>query len=142
MARLSAWWRHLGRPGRIAVIILAVFVGLIAVGLGIPFGGEKASSPSRNTPPRNIAAPIDVKHLPYYDSSWMFTKKEAGNEIDVRTDLHSDDTGRAFAVGVCNVTRSSGGKDVDVWVYDSDGHLLAHHFKEGFFSTHTCVTDH
>jgi hypothetical protein len=142
MARLSAWWRHLGRPGRIAVIILAVVVGLVAIGLAIP-SGDNEGSKKANPPagPGQIAAPNDVKHLPYYDSSWTFTEKEKGT-IEVRTDLHRDDEGREFAAAICNLTRSSGDKDMDVWVFGSDGDLLAHHYKGGFFSSGTCEQDH
>ena len=141
MARLSAWWRHLGRPGRIAVIILAVVVGLVAIGLAIPSGGNEGSKKASPPPgPRQIAAPIDVKHLPYYDSSWTFTEKEEGT-IEVRTDLHRNGEGREFAVAICNLTRSSGDEDKDVLVFGSDGDFIAHQVQESFFSSGTCEKD-
>jgi hypothetical protein len=140
MARLSAWWRHLGRPGRIAVIILAVVVGLAALDLAIPSGDNEGSNKAPPPGPGRIAAPIDVKHLPYYDSSWTFSEKEEGT-IEVRTDLLRDDATRAFAVAVCNLTRSSGDKDKDVLVFGYDGDLLAHHIQESFFSSGTCEKD-
>jgi hypothetical protein len=137
MARLSAWWEHLGRSGRIAVTILAVvvFVVFAAIGPTIPFGGT-----SLPRGPGRIAAPIDVKHLPYYHSSWTFTEKEEGM-IEVRTDIHRDDVGRESAVAVCNLTRSSGDEDKDVLVFGSDGDLLAHHVQASLSSSGTCEKD-
>jgi hypothetical protein len=71
MARLSAWWRHLGRPGRIAVIILAVVIGLVAIGLAIPSGGNEGSekAPPPGPGDKRIEAPLSVKRIPDYDSS-------------------------------------------------------------------------
>jgi hypothetical protein len=142
MVRLSAWWRHLGRPGRIAVIILAVFIGLVALGLAIPSGGNEGSKKASPPGPgdKRIEAPLSVKRLPDYHSSWTFTEKEDGT-IEVRTDIHRDDEGREFAVGICNLTRFSGDEDKDVVVFGSDGDYLAHHLRHSFFSSGTCEPD-
>jgi hypothetical protein len=144
MARLSAWWRHLGRPGRIAVIItLAVVVGLGAIRLVFPSGGNevsKGATPPPGTGEKQIEAPIGVKQLPYYDSSWTFTEAKDGT-IEVRTDLHGSDKAGKVGVEICNLTRSSGDEDRDVEVLDSDGDPLAHHFKESLFSSGTCEKD-
>jgi hypothetical protein len=141
MARLSAWWRHLGRPGRIAVIILAIFVGLAASRLASPSGDNKISKGA--TPPpgpgeKQIAAPIGVKQLPSYDSSWTFTEAKDGT-IEVRTDLHGSHKAGEVGVEICNLTpRSSGDEDRDVEVLGSGGDELAHHFQNSFFSSGTC----
>jgi hypothetical protein len=83
---------------------------------------------------------MGVKQISYYDSSWTFTEAKDG-EINVRTDLHANDKAGKIGVEICNLTRSSGGKDRDVWVYGSHGDPLAHHYKEGFFSSGTCERD-
>jgi hypothetical protein len=142
MARFSAWWRHLGSPGRIAVIILAVVIGLGAIGLAIPSGGNEGSkkAPPPGPGDKRIEAPLSVKRIPEYDSSWTFTLEEDGT-IEVRTDIHRDDEGREFAVGICSLTRSSGDEDRDVVVFGSDGDYLAHHFRHSFFSSGSCEPD-
>jgi hypothetical protein len=141
MARLSAWWRHLGRPGRIAVIILAVVVGLGAL-VAIPSGDNQGSkkAPPPGPGDKRIEAPLLVKRITEYNSSWTFTEKENGT-IEVRTDIHRNDEGREFAVAICNLTRFSGDKDKDVLVFGSDGDLLAHHVQASFFSSTTCEKD-
>lgn len=56
MARFAAWWRRLGRPGKIAIITLAVVVGLVILVAVIPTSendGEEASPP----PPSATQAP-------------------------------------------------------------------------------------
>ena len=147
MSRFSAWWTHLGRPGQIAVIILAVFVGFGAIGLAIPSGDDGSGSGGKVSQPgpdqKKVATPIAVKQLPYYRSSWKFTEEKNGT-IDVRTDLRDNDQGMKFAEAVCDLTRSSGGTDKDVMVYGArgDGEYddLAHHVRGSFFSSDSCVS--
>jgi hypothetical protein len=132
-----------GTPGRIAVIIiLALVVGLGAIRLAFPSGGNEGSKGA--TPPpgpgeKQIEAPIGVKRLPYYDSSWTFTEAKDGT-IEVR-DLHGSDKAGKVGVKICNLTRSSGNEDRDVEVLGSDGDHLAHHFQESLFSSGTCEKD-
>lgn len=143
MARLSAWWRHLGRPGQIALIIGAVVVGLAAIRMVFPSGGNEVSKGT--TPPpgpgeKQIEAPNGVKQLAFYDSSWTFREAKDGT-ILVRTDLHANDKAGKIGVEICNLTRSSGPEDRDVEVLGSNGDQLAHHFHYSIFSSRTCEKD-
>ena len=145
MARLSALWGRLGRPGRIAIIILAVVFGLALSRLTTPSGNSGGGTVSKGaTPPpgpgeKQITAPIGVKQLPFYDSSWTFREAKSGT-IEVRTDLHESHKAGEVGVEICNLTRSSGGEDRDVEVLGSGGDELAHHIQNSIFSGDSCVT--
>jgi hypothetical protein len=54
MATFAAWWNRLGRPGRIAVIVAAVLVGLVILGALVP---SESDSGKEASPPPSAAQP-------------------------------------------------------------------------------------
>jgi hypothetical protein len=61
MATFAAWWKRLGRPGRIAVIVAAVFVGLVILGALVPSESDNGNEAS---PPPSAAQPAEGEPPP------------------------------------------------------------------------------
>jgi hypothetical protein len=98
MATFAAWWKRLGRPGKIAVIVVAVLVGLVILGALVPSESDTGKEAS---PPPPAAQPAADDPLPPPPSP-----KEQILGVGVRLSLE----GTSYTVTAATTAQAVGGE--------------------------------